>query len=62
MTAKIIDGKVIAAELRDRRDELVAGIHHVEGDQPGQDRGGDQQPDVEIEHDDDDVENGTHGF
>ena len=49
-------------ELRHRRHELVARVDDVEGDQPGQDRRGNQQPDIEIENDENDVENGTHGW
>ena len=33
----------------DRRDEPVARIDHVEGDQPGQHRRGDQQLDIELQ-------------
>src|SRR6185437_970840 len=47
-------------ELGHGADELVARIHDIERNQPGQDRGGDQQVDVEIEDDQDDVEDGAH--
>ena len=42
-------GSVIAVEeVADHRDELVARVDHVEGDQPRQHRRRDQQPDVEV--------------
>ena len=47
-------------EFADHRHELVARIHDVERDQPGQDRRGDQQPDVELQGDQDDVEKRAH--
>ena len=47
-------------ELGHRGDELVARIHDIEGDQPGQDGGGDQKPDVKVKDDENDVEDGAH--
>ena len=37
-------------EFADRRHDLVAGIDHVEGDQPGQHRRRDQEPDVDLQN------------
>src|SRR5438552_10138377 len=48
-------------ELTDTVDERVAGVHHIERNQPRQDRGGDQQPDIELQGEQDDIENGAHG-
>ena len=42
-------------------DELVARVDHIEGDQPRQHRRRDQQPDIEVENEQDDVEKRAHG-
>src|SRR5205823_12232882 len=47
-------------ELGHRRDELVARVHDIEGDQPGQDGRSDQKPDVEVKDDNDDIEDSAH--
>ena len=49
-------------EIAHHMDELVPRVDHVEGDQPRQDRGGDQEPDVKVEDDQDDGEDGAHGI
>jgi len=43
------------------RHERVARVDDIEGDQPGQNGRSDQQPDIKIQNDKNDVEDGTHG-
>ena len=49
-------------EVGDHRHHLVAGVDHVEGDQPGQHRGGDQEPDIDLEYQKNDIEDRAHEF
>jgi len=50
-------------KLRDPpRQNWLRVFHDIEGDQPRQDGGGNQQPDIKVENDKNDVENGTHGW
>ena len=48
-------------EVADHGVDLIEGIHHVESDQPGQDCGRDQQPDVDVESEIDDQKQRAHG-
>ena len=47
-------------EVSDGPDRLVTGVDHVEGDQPRQHCRGDQEPDVELEGEQNDVDEGAH--
>ena len=52
---------ILIEEIADRRDELMAGIDHIERHQPGQHRARDQQPDIELQMTRiDQPENGAH--
>src|SRR5262249_61124015 len=48
-------------KVADHADDRVADVHHVERDQPGEDRGGDEDPDIELEGEINDEEEGAHG-
>src|SRR5579884_3747940 len=48
-------------KLADHVHRLIARVDDVERDQPRQYRGGDQQPDVNLQYEQNDVENRAHG-
>src|SRR5664279_2729519 len=47
-------------EVEQHRHHLIAGVDHIEGDQPGQNGGSDQHPDVDLQHQQNDIEDRTH--
>ena len=48
-------------KIADHRDDVVARVHHVESDEPGEDRHRDHNPDVDGESDIDDFKKSAHG-
>src|SRR3546814_6935673 len=46
-------------ELADHRDHRVAGVDHAEMYQPGQDRRSDDQPDIDLQRNDEDLDKRT---
>ena len=49
-------------EVADHVHHLIAGVDHVEGDQPGQNGGGDQQPDIDLQDQQNDIEDRAHEY